>query len=399
MVASGLEVLARDTGPWLKLGDRVGLLLNSASVDAEWHSAREVLAGLPGVKLCALFGPQHGVRTDVQDNMVESAHAIDPVLRIPVWSLYAERRAPTAAMLEGLDVLVVDLQDVGCRVYTFIWTLRLVLEACGRAGVRVLVLDRPNPLGGAVEGNRLKPAWRSFVGLEPIPMRHGLTVGELARWFVGARGIACDLGVVPLAGWRPELLWPDTGRPWVLPSPNMPTFDTALVYPGMVLLEGSTASEGRGTTRPFELIGGPWLDSDRFAAILNAQQLPGVWFRPAPFLPTFQKWAGVPCGGVQLHVTHRHLFRPYRTGLVLLRELWRLHQSDGFAWRQPPYEYEAEKPPIHLLLGDDRLRAAIEAGAGLAELESLWAGEEQAWVEECAAYRLYGEGSPVAGPP
>ena len=264
-----------------------------------------------------------------------------------------------------------------------------MLEACGRAGVGVVVLDRPNPLGGAVEGNRLRPEWRSFVGGEPIPMRHGLTVGELARWFVGARGVDCDLAVVPLAGWRRELLWPHTGRPWVLPSPNMPTFDTALVYPGTVLLEGTTASEGRGTTRPFELVGGPWLDSDGFAAALNALALPGVWFRPAPFLPTFQKWAGQPCGGVQLHVVDAPAFRPYRTGLVLLRELWRLHRHHGFAWRQPPYEYETEKLPIHLLLGDDRLREAVEAGAELAELEGLWAGEEQAWQEECAPYLLY----------
>ncbi len=389
MVEIGLEVLARNCGRWLQPGTRAGLLLNSASVDAELRSARDVVAALPGVELRALFGPQHGLRTDVQDNMVESAHATDRVLGIPVWSLYADRRAPTPEMLHGLDVLLVDLQDVGCRVYTFIWTLRLVLEACGRAGVWVVVLDRPNPLGGAVEGNLLRSQWGSFVGLESIPMRHGLTVGELARWFVAARGVDCDLAVVPLEGWRRELLWPDTGRHWVLPSPNMPTFDAALVYPGTVLLEGTTASEGRGTTRPFELVGGPWLDSDGFAARLNVYGLPGVRFRPAPFLPTFQKWAGEPCGGVQLHVTDPRALRPYRTGLALLRELWRTHHQDGFAWRQPPYEYETEKLPIHLLLGDDRLREGIEAGAELAELEGLWAGEEEGWIEERESYLLY----------
>ncbi|HSH71048.1 MAG TPA: DUF1343 domain-containing protein [Deferrisomatales bacterium] len=390
MVGIGLEGLARNCGRWLRPGARVGLLLNSASVDAGLRSARDVVAALPGVELRALFGPQHGLRTDVQDNMVESAHATDRVLGVPVWSLYADRRAPTPEMLHGLDVLLVDLQDVGCRVYTFIWTLRLVLEACGRAGVQVVVLDRPNPLGGAVEGNLLRLPWQSFVGLEPIPMRHGLTVGELARWCVGARGIDCDLAVVPLGGWLREMLWPETGRPWVLPSPNMPTFDTALVYPGSVLLEGTTASEGRGTTRPFELVGGPWVDSDRFAARLNAQELPGLRLRAAPFLPTFQKWAGEPCGGVQLHVTDPTAFRPYRTGLVLLRELWRVHRGDGFAWRAPPYEYETEKLPIHLLLGDDRIREGIEAGADLAELEGMWAGEEAGWIGERESYLLYG---------
>jgi uncharacterized protein YbbC (DUF1343 family) len=390
MVEIGLEALAREPGRWVRPGARVGLLLNGASVDAELRWSRDVAAALPGVELVALFGPQHGVRTDVQDNMVESAHSIDPVLGVPVWSLYAERRQPTPEMLDGLDVLLVDLQDVGCRVYTFIWTLRLVLEACGGTGVKVLVLDRPDPLGGApVEGNRLRPEWRSFVGLEPIPMVHGLTMGELARWFVGACGVGCDLDVVPLGGWHREMRWPETGRHWVLPSPNVPTFDTALVYPGTVLLEGTTASEGRGTTRPFELVGGPWLDSDGFAGALNRLGLPGVRFRPAPFLPTFQKWAGEPCGGVQFHVTAPAAFHPYRTGLALLRELWRAHRDDGFAWREPPYEYETEKLPIHLLLGDARLREGIEAGAELPELEALWAGDEQDWRDERRPYLLY----------
>jgi uncharacterized protein YbbC (DUF1343 family) len=349
----------------------------------------DIAAGLFGPRLRALFGPQHGVRTDVQDNMVESPHSVAGGLGIPVWSLYAEQRQPTAAMLGDLDILLVDLQDVGCRVYTFIWTLRLVLEACGRAGIKVVVLDRPNPMGGVVEGNLQRPEWCSFVGLEPMPMRHGLTVGEVARWVVGARGVGCELDVVPMSGWRRDMLWPDTGRTWVMPSPNMPTFDTALVYPGTVLVEGTNASEGRGTTRPFELVGGPWIDSDHLAAQLNAQCLPGVCFRPAPFQPTFQKWAGHPCGGVQLHVTDPGRFRPYRTGLVFLRELWRLCHDEGFSWREPPYEYETEKLPIHLLLGDPRLREAIEAGAELTEMEDLWAGEEASWGEECEPYLLY----------
>ncbi|MHB8764593.1 MAG: exo-beta-N-acetylmuramidase NamZ family protein [Deferrisomatales bacterium] len=307
-----------------------------------------------------------------------------------MWSLYSHTRVPELDMLRGLDALLVDLWDVGTRVYTFAWTLRLAMEACGRAGVRVVVLDRPNPLGGdRVEGNRLRPEWTSFVGLEPVPMRHGLTLGELARWFRDRRGVACELEVVPAEGWRRDQWWPATGRPWVMPSPNMPTFDTALVYPGTVLLEGTNASEGRGTTRPFEVLGGPWVDGEALARALATQRLPGVAFRPLGFVPTFQKWAGVECGGVQLHVTEPAAFRPYRTGLAVLRELWAGCREAGFGWRQPPYEYEAERLPIHLLLGDDRVRAGIEAGAPPEELEALWAEELGAWDEERRGALLY----------
>lgn len=390
MVGIGLEVLAREPRRWVRPGERLGLVLNAASVDAGYASARDVVAALPGVRLAALFGPQHGVGADVQDNMVESPHRTDPRLGVPVWSLYSHTRVPELDMLRGLDALLVDLWDVGTRVYTFAWTLRLAMEACGRAGVRVVVLDRPNPLGGdRVEGNRLRPEWTSFVGLEPVPMRHGLTLGELARWFRDRRGVACEFEVVPAEGWRRDQWWPATGRPWVMPSPNMPTFDTALVYPGTVLLEGTNASEGRGTTRPFEVLGGPWVDGEALARALAAQRLPGVAFRPLGFVPTFQKWAGVECGGVQLHVTEPAAFRPYRTGLAVLRELWAGYREAGFGWRQPPYEYEAERLPIHLLLGDDRVRAGIEAGASPEELEALWAEELGGWDEERRGSLLY----------
>ncbi len=391
MVQFGLERFVEAPHRWLPRGSRVGLLCNAASVDAGLGHASRLVAQAPGVRLAALFGPQHGVRADVQDNMVETPHATDPVLGVPVWSLYADRRAPTGEMLRGLDALLVDLWDVGCRVYTFAWTLRLALEACGRAGVRVVVLDRPNPLGGVVEGNPLRPEWASFVGLEPVPMRHGLTLGELARWFVRVRGVPCDLDVVPVKGWRRSRLWPELGRPWVLPSPNMPTFDTALVYPGTVLLEGTTASEGRGTTRPFELVGAPWVDADDLARRLEAFGLPGAAFRPVGFEPTFQKWAGTPCGGVQVHVTDPAAFRPYRTGLAVLRALWDHGRDRGFGWRPAPYEYEAERLPIHLLLGDDRLRAGIEAGADPAELEAGWQADLAAWIGGRQPALLYGE--------
>jgi len=388
-VRIGLERLAEQPRTWIPRGVRVGLLMNAASVDQGFRSARDVVAGVPGVELRALFGPQHGVLADVQDNMVETPHATDPELGIPVWSLYADRREPSPEMLQGLDVLLVDLWDVGCRVYTFAWTLRLAMEACGRAGVRVLVLDRPNPLGGTVEGNCPKPAWRSFVGLEPIPMRHGLTLGELARWFVAARGVACDLDVVPVAGWRRSILWPEVGRPWVMPSPNMPTFDTALVYPGTVLLEGTTASEGRGTTRPFEIVGAPWIRPEALAASLNRAGLPGVVFRPVVFRPTFQKWAGRPCGGVHVHVTDLRAFRPYRTGLWILKALWEQGHGQGFGWRPPPYEYENERLPIHLLLGDEGIRRAIEQGVEPEEMERSWQDDLERWGAETRAVRLY----------
>jgi uncharacterized protein YbbC (DUF1343 family) len=390
MVAVGLEAFGREPRRWLPRGARAGLLFNPASIAHGYRLARDVVAGALGGSLVALFGPQHGVAADVQDNMVESPHGVDPRLGIPVWSLYSDTRSPDPSMLEDIDYLLVDLQDVGCRVYTFIWTLRFAMEACGKAGVKVLVLDRPNPLGGAaIEGNRLRPEWASFVGLEPLPMRHGLTLGEMALWFRGARGVSCEVEVVPLAGWRREMLWPEIGRPWVMTSPNMPAFETALVYPGGVLFEGATASEGRGTTRPFEILGGPWAEPERLSEALNGLGLPGAVFRPVTFRPTFHKWAGRACGGVHIHVANPLSYRPYRTGLALLRTFWELYRDDGFGWREPPYEYETERLPIHLLLGDHRVREGIEIGADLGDLEALWAEDLNEWEEERQRCLLY----------
>ncbi|GAB4269952.1 MAG: DUF1343 domain-containing protein [Deferrisomatales bacterium] len=393
MVAVGLERLGETLARGAGKGVRWGLLYNAASVDRHLRSSRDVVAQALGVGkkggLAALFGPQHGVDADVQDNMVESPHGVDAKLGVPVWSLYSKTRKPTPEMLEGIDALLVDLQDVGARVYTFAWTLRLAMEACGEADVRVVVLDRPNPLGGAAEGNRLRAEWASFVGLEPVPMRHGLTLGELARWFRDCRGVACDLEVVPMAGWRRSMRWSGTGRPWVLPSPNMPTPDTALVYPGTVLLEGTTASEGRGTTRPFEIFGAPWVDPEALAEELNRLGLPGVVFRPLVFVPAFQKWAGRPCGGTQIHVTDPARFRPYATGLRILSTLWRTGCDRGFGWRAPPYEYETRRLPIHLLLGDVGVRRALEGEADLEELEAGWEADLEAWREEVAPVLLY----------
>ncbi len=388
-VSTGLEVLLADQAARLR-GRRVGLLAHPASVDQRLRHAVPLLHQALGRDLRALFGPQHGLRGETQDNMVEWEGYRDPATGLPVHSLYGERRKPTAAMLADLDVLVIDLQDVGARYYTFVWTLLLCLEACAETGKAVLVLDRPNPLGGAFEGNVLDPAWRSFVGLAPVPMRHGLTIGELARWLRAHFALDVDLQVVPMRGWRRDLYFEQTGLPWVLPSPNLPTAETAVVYPGACLLEGTDLSEGRGTTRPFEILGAPWLDPDELIRDRDLQDLPGLALRPLHFLPTFQKHAGVLCGGVQVHVTDRRAFRPVLTYLALLtavRRLW----PERFAWKRPPYEYEFTKLPIDILAGGPALRAAVEAGADPREVAAGWQREAEAWrraaIEaECLLY-------------
>ena len=321
-------------------GLTIGVVCNHASVDRGYAHVVDRVAAARGVRLGAIFGPQHGFRSDVQDNMVETGHATDASRRVPLYSLYSETREPTPAMLAGLDALVIDLQDIGARIYTYIYTMANCLRACGRAGVRVFVCDRPNPINGIdIEGARLVPGFESFVGLYPIPMRHGMTIGELARFFNEQFALGASLEVVPMQGWRREMYADQTDLPWVMPSPNMPTLDTAVVYPGTVLFEGILLSEGRGTTRPFELVGAPWIDAESFARDMNGLGLPGVHFRPAVFEPTFQKHAKQACGGCQIHVVDRQAFRPVLTGVALI-DRFRRRDPDKFAWRQPPYEYE-----------------------------------------------------------
>ena len=369
-VLPGLDVLlggggesARPHGEIARLGHaRLGLIVHPASVTSDLVFAADAVRDA-GFDLRALFGPQHGARGEKQDNMIESDHYTDPVTGLPVHSLYGEVRKPTTEMLHGLDVLLFDLQDVGVRVYTFMWTMALAMEACAEAGVRLVVLDRPNPIGGTRrEGPVLREAYRSFVGLHPVPLRHGLTCGEMARWLNDARGIGCDLTVIPCNGWRREMSWRDTGLPWVMPSPNLPTPDSCVVYPGMVLIEGTNLSEGRGTTRPFELFGAPWLDPIALVARLSSARLPGVVFRPCHFEPTFQKHAGALCGGAQLHVTDADTFEPVRTAVQILVAARALAPQD-FAWLRPPYEYEETHPPIDILWGSPALRDGVDAGA------------------------------------
>ena len=370
-------------------GRRVGLVANPASVDASLHHVVDLLSSSPGVTLTALFGPQHGFCSDVQDNMIETNHALHQRLGVPIYSLYGETRKPTAEMLAGLDSLVIDLQDVGTRVYTYIHTMTNCLAACSIHNVPVIVCDRPNPVGGiAIEGPMLEQGYESFVGQFPIPLRHGLTIGELARLCNDTFGLHATLEVLPLDGWHRGLYHDDTGLPWVLPSPNLPTLDSALVYPGMVLFEGTNLSEGRGTTRPFELVGAPWLEAHRFADLMNDLGLPGVNFRAAEFQPTFQKHAGQTCGGCQLHVTNRTTFRPVLTAVAVL-QICRRMAPDLFAWRQPPYEYETVIPPIDILSGSDHLRRKLDADVPYATIADTWSTSLDSFLPIRDRFLLY----------
>ena len=361
-------------------GARAGLVCHPASVDAVLDHASAVLARSRKVRLRALFGPQHGILGQTQDNMVEWEGFRDPATGLPAHSLYGEVRKPRAEWLRGLDLLVVDLQDVGSRYYTFIWTLELCMEACEEAGLACLVTDRPNPVGGTrVEGPVLDPAYASFVGLRPLPARHGMTIAEIALYLRGRYHPGLDLEVVPMEGWKRAFDFRRTGLPWVMPSPNMPTPDTALVYPGMCLLEATNLSEGRGTTRPFEIFGAPFADARAVVRRLEAFRLPGVVFRPLAFQPTFQKWAGRLCQGAQIHVRDRSAFRPFATGVAVLKAFKELYPK-GFAWNPPPYEYEALKRPIDILAGSARLRLDIEAGRDLPVMRSEWEAEARAFA-------------------
>jgi uncharacterized protein YbbC (DUF1343 family) len=368
-------------------GLRVGVLANPASIDHQFRHITDRLSTTTEFALTAIFGPQHGYRSDLQDNMIESPHDEDPQRNVPIFSLYSETREPTAEMLDLIDVLVVDLQDVGARIYTFIYTMANCMRAMARAGKPVIVCDRPNPIGGLrVEGPTLEEGFESFVGQFRMPMRHGLTIGELARYF--NQWIGVELEVVAMEGYTRAMYWDETGLAWVLPSPNVPTLDTAIAYPGTVLVEGTMLSEGRGTTRPFELIGAPWADGELFSGRMNRVGLPGVFFRGVTFEPTFQKHARTPCGGCQIHVTDRHTFRPVAVGASLIREFFAT-APDLFAWREPPYEYEYDKMPIDILAGSPALRGHVEMQTPIREIEATWEGGVEEFMEKRRAYLLY----------
>jgi len=387
-VRLGLERLLDGPDRQLIAGKRVGLVCNPASIDnGIVHASDRLMSG--DWTLAALFGPQHGFRSDLQENMIESPHAEDAKRRVPVHSLYSETREPTAEMLSGIDVLVIDLQDVGTRIYTYIYTMANCLRAAGKHGIRVVVCDRPNPINGDdIEGATLEPGYESFVGQFGIPMRHGLTIGEAARLFNEHFKLNAALDVVPMDGWKRSMFFDETGLPWVLPSPNIPTLETAVVYPGAVLFEGTLLSEGRGTTKPFELIGAPWIDGERFADAMNARQIPGARFRPVFFEPTFHKHTKALCGGCQIHVTDRRALPSMRVAVEMLDEFKREAPSQPI-WRDPPYEYEHVLLPIDILYGSDALRKGIDSGATPAAIMKNWRRDEDNFRAVRRKFLLY----------
>jgi uncharacterized protein YbbC (DUF1343 family) len=373
-------------------GKRIGLVVNPASVDHRLRHLVDVTLADPRIAVAALFGPQYGFRSDVQDNMIETPHAEwdgGARARVPLYSLYSDTREPTADMLRDVDTLVIDLQDIGTRIYTYVYTMANCMRAAKRHGVKVIVCDRPNPIGGIeVEGITLEAGNESFVGQFPIPTRHGMTIGELARLFNEHFGIGANLEVVAMEGWKRSMYWDDTRLPWVMPSPNIPTLDSAVAFPGTVHIEGTNASEGRGTTRPFEIVGAPWIRAEAFAGELNARNLPGVYFRPVVFEPTFQKHARVACGGCQIHVLDRHAFRPVLTGLAII-DAMRTADPAAFAWKQPPYEYEHDKVPIDVIAGSSSFRQAIDAGERAEHIAARWASSVQEFRKLQKPFLLY----------
>lgn len=389
MVKLGCEVLADDPPLWLRT-KRLGLLSNQASVNRSFDHVLSIIQRLGG-RIRYLFSPQHGFYAEKQANMKESSDDWNAVHQIPVISLYSHTRQPAAELLDNIDILLVDLQDVGTRVYTYTTTIGLCMEAAAEVGIKVVILDRPNPVNGIqVEGNMLNGRYRSFVGRYAVPMRHGLTIGEFARYIVQCCNVDCELEVVSMEGWERSRFFSATLLPWVFPSPNMPTWETSLFYPGMVLLEGTNVSEGRGTTMPFQLFGAPFIDQRELLNFLAQYDLEGVVLRPITFEPAFDKWRGKTCQGFHIHVTDALSFRPYRFGLALLQAMLNVH-GEQFQWLPPPYEYEYEKLPIDIILGDAAIREEIEQGVDICRLEAGWRGDLDHYQGSRQSCLLYGE--------
>lgn len=387
-VISGLEACLADPPDILKSG-RFGLLMNQASVDRHGQLACYLMENAFPGWLTTLFSPQHGFAGKQQANMIESRDSYHVELGLPVYSLYSDTRRPTEKMLRDIDCLVIDLQDVGTRVYTYIWTISYCLEACQQASLPVIILDRVNPIGGLqVEGPCLELDYASFVGRAAVPMRHALTIGELACWVNREMQIGANLEVIPVQGWERSRMFDQTGLPWIAPSPNLPSWENCLVYPGQVVLEATNISEGRGTDQPFRQFGAPFIQAASLLEQLSKLELPGVSWSPTTFQPTFDKWTGEACHGLVLQVTDPVAFRPYRTTLALIAEVARLWPDD-FAWISPPYEYEMEKMPVDIVTGSDALRKAVSAGSVVAELDRLATGDQAAWWEETASIRIY----------
>jgi uncharacterized protein YbbC (DUF1343 family) len=370
-------------------GQRIGLVCNQASVLPDLRHIADVFVERGEFTLTTFFGPQHGIRGDVQDNMVETEHATDSRTGLPVYSLYSETREPTEEMLRDVDTIVFDMQDVGCRIYTFAYTMANCMRAAAKFGKRVVVCDRPNPIGGTqVEGNVTETAFTSFVGQFEVPTRHGMTLGELAQMYNDHFGIGCELEVVEMEGWSREMYFEATGLPWVLPSPNIPTVDTCVVFPATVHIEGTELSEGRGTTKVFELNGAPFIDPYAWAEALDEYKFPGVIFRPCYFQPTFQKWVRQTCGGVQIHVTDRQTFTPVVVGIAMVKTAHDLY-PDKFEWKQGDYEYEFGKNPFDVVSGTDKIRKAIETGESLESTQTKWTRRFTEFCDRRNKFLLY----------
>ncbi|MFP4680946.1 MAG: exo-beta-N-acetylmuramidase NamZ domain-containing protein [Chitinispirillaceae bacterium] len=390
MTRFGLDLLLSDFPQQLK-GKKLGVVCHAASVSSDYRHVVDLIAETPHCTLAAIFGPQHGLYGQTQDNMIEWQGSTHPELNIPVYSLYGEVRTPSESMLGSVDALLFDIQDVGARPYTYVWTLKNCMEACARNGIPVWVLDRPNPIGCVgTDGPMLSENYFSFVGGATMPLCHRLTMGEMAVLIRKLYVTGCDLNVVWMEDWWRDSLFSDTGLPWVLPSPNMPTLDTAIVYPGQVLLEATNLSEGRGTTRPFELFGAPYIKVEEVLSLLAKENLPGCLFRKHGFIPTFQKWKGEFCGGLQLHVTDPRRFQPVKTTAAFLSAVIRT-SADEFRFTDPPYEYEYEKKPFDILAGNTRMREALAGGGSVGEMRAEWEKEYKAWSELFAAVTHYKE--------
>ncbi len=370
-------------------GQRIGLVCNQASVLPDLSHAADVFHNHPAIELTTLFGPQHGIRGDVQYNMIETPHSEDERTGIMVYSLYSETREPTEEMLSDVDTIVVDLQDVGCRIYTFVYTMANCMRAAKKYGKRVVVCDRPNPINGReIEGNITEQEFKSFVSQFELPTRHGMTIGELAKMFNEHFGIGCELEVIEMQGWNRNMWFEETGLPFVLPSPNIPTVDTCVVFPATVHLEGTELSEGRGTTKPFELNGAPFIDPRKWVAALDAYEFPGVAFREAYFRPTFCEFAGETCGGLQMHVFNRDIFRPVIVGVAMVKTVYDMY-PDHFQWRQNAYEYVFDQNPMDVVCGTDKIRKAIESGTSLKEIEDSWETGLKDFTKARESYLMY----------
>jgi uncharacterized protein YbbC (DUF1343 family) len=390
-VYSGLDVVTRDMPAGFR-GKKIGLLCHSSSITSDYRHITEIFGSSKEYRLAALFGPQHGLSGQTQDNMIEWEGTVDPYLGIPVYSLYGEHRKPTRTMLEGLELFIADLQDVGARLYTYIWTVKLCMEACAEEGIPVYILDRPNPAGRVpVDGPVLSEDYFTFVGGACIPLCHRMTMGEMAVWIRDKYIPGCELHVIRAEGWHRNTMYGETGLPWVIPSPNMPAPLTTAVYPGTVLAEALNLSEGRGTVIPFELLGAPWIDGRKLLAEMRDRNLPGCSFRMHDFIPTFNKYAGEYCRGIQIHVTDPSIFRPVATALHLFDAVIRTSPEGSLEFTPPPYEYEYRLMPFDILSGDSRMREVLTHGLSLAEETERWQQQTELFLDEFRQMALYSE--------